>query len=194
MHNYFRHIKLPFDIDLSEFAKFDCNLTLTSYCRKSHDLPIIFVDFLKSRGMHLLNVASFHTPANGMLPCHIDLDKLSNFAKLNFSYGAPDSRMFWYKLKEGYELNIQANDFTTKYYAKTPNSLVSYVTIPLNKCILQTSTIIGTPTLVNTGQPHSIFNSNNSSRWTVCVALTNLNSTEPLQFADIEQRLSDCII
>jgi hypothetical protein len=144
--------------------------------------------------MQIANVDCFYTPPKGMLPCHVDLDRISNYGKLNFSYGAPNSRMFWYALKPGYELEVEVNSSTAGDYTLPQGSRVSYVHIPLNQCILKESTKIRKPTLINAGQPHSVLNSDNESRWTLCVSFYDAsNLSKLLDFEDIADRLSDCI-
>jgi hypothetical protein len=171
---YFAHVKLPFEHDYSEFAKYEPKQNL-DYLIKPHDvLGPDLPEFLKSVGLVLTHTALFYTDAKTLLPIHTDMSDFPNFAKLNFAYGAEGSRMFWYELKDGYT-PVPKVTADTQRYRVAEGKKVSYVSIPPDKCTIAASAKIGAPTLINAGQPHSMLNNTNEKRWCISIPLAGLD-------------------
>jgi len=186
---YFRHLKLPFEFDLSDLAIFDTDTDKLGYTMLDNSLlDANITDFFKSHGFELISVASFYTPPGGILATHVDLDKLSNICKFNFCYGARGSRMYWYTLKQGY---IPVVDLKNNgYYVKSRYALVSHLDIHQSQCVYAASTMIGTPTIVNVGQPHSVINMSKEGRWNLCLMFENKQG-QILEIDEAEETLKE---
>lgn len=188
---YFQHIKLPFEHDFSQLAVWDDDPKNFGYSvRDANYLGQPIIDCLKERGVYFAHVALFHTPPRGFLPIHTDTYILPNFAKLNFVYGGQASSMQWYKLKPGYVLQPVITDDQKKYRTPT-GSDVAYVSIPGGECTLAARTRIGTPTLINAGQPHSVLNNTDEHRWCISVPLRSLVDDHKLEFSEAAELLKD---
>lgn len=188
---YFQHLKFPFEVDLFAAAKFEVAQETFGYkVLDRESLGTDICNLLESHGLFILNVDTFHTPAVGVLRPHIDLDKVSNFCKIAFSYGAYGSRMYWYTLQEGFEVKLDESN--RGYYAPTPGTKSSHIFLPRESCISAASARIGTPTLVNVGQPHGVINYSKESRWTICVTFTNAQGGL-VEFDEAKEKLKDYV-
>jgi hypothetical protein len=190
--NYFQHLKLPFEFDLSNIAKFDVETSTFNY--KILDKTLVdkrIINLLEMHGLFVLNVDIFYTPPGGVLRPHIDLDKLSNFCKINFCYGAHGSRMYWYTLQNGYTLQLDLNN--NGYYAPTPGTVATHILIPRQMCVSAASTMIGTPTLVNVGQPHGVINYSKEGRWCLCITCVNKQGCI-VEFDEARDKLKEYIV
>lgn len=192
---YYRHIKFPFDFDLSNIAKFDTDLTTLGYTKLSNDVmdPII-TNFLLDHKIVISTVASFYTPPGGILGIHIDLNELNDLCKINFCYGGGASRMNWYRVKPGIELKSEVSDFTTRYYDKSEGIAVSHISLQRDWCDYADSAKIRKPTLVKVGQPHGVINVSKEGRWNLCLTLCDPNDNHLLHFGEVEERLTDYLV
>ena len=136
------------------------------------------------------HIALFLTPPRMMLPIHTDTYILPNFAKLNFVYGAKGSSMNWYKLKPGYEVVPMMTDDQKRYRTPT-GSDVAYVSIPGSACTIAARASIGTPTLINAGQPHSVLNNTDEHRWCISIPLRAISDDHKLEFDEADEMLKE---
>lgn len=189
--NYFAHLKLPFDLDMSELAKFDYDPNKLGYTVKDASLvDQRLIDLLASFNLKIAHIGCFYTPPHTLLPIHCDTASMQNFCKLNFAYGdeVDKARMIWYRLKDGFVPKIVRTPDHERYVSKAGD--VSYVSIPSDQAIPVASAIVRT-TLVNVGRPHSVINTADSARWALSLPLRDVHSNETLEFDDVHSRLKE---
>lgn len=189
MSPYYEHVTLPFELNLTEFAKFDCGLRDFGYLVKDHStIDSNLVKFLAGRGMYISHTALFHTPPFARLPVHSDIPSVQNFAKLNVCGNAEGSRMFWYKLLDGWQPAPLIPDDSKKYHTP-PGNVPSYVSIPDNRVQYAASTKVKV-TWVNASIPHSVLNNTPERRWVVSMPLRDLETKEMVNFEEGARRFA----
>ena len=177
---YYAHLSLPLNITLRHLATFRCNLAKLSHVSRSvHDVPKKLKQFLLDRDIVIGHCEAFYTPPGAELPIHIDRSEFSELCKLNFSYGAPKSKMHWWRFTGD-----------TVPPALTTGIGTPYVNFDKQHCELVDSTTIGT-TLVNAGQPHSIENNTSGFRFTFSCVLHDMKTGTQLTLNEAADRLHE---
>lgn len=183
----FLHVKFPFEQDLVGLersvreAAHSFNLfhpkQLVQFPFDISLLPAGLQEWLKPRGIEATFTMGFYTPPHEYLSIHIDTwkDNVQDVVKLNWQFGAQGSRMQWYSLKPGVDLQ--------KYRNRRSHIGTPYIAPQHTDVTYQESTKIGTPTLINAGGPHSVINSTNEGRYVLCASIRRPNS-EFLSFED----------
>lgn len=177
---YAANIKLPFDLDLRSAAIFSCPPNKLGHVVK--DVSTIdhrLVKFLSDHQIKIGHAEAFYTPPRCPLPIHIDSDKISDLAKMNFVYGAKGSTMSWWALKNpGAPLPVKLTSIGTKYVLISPEDATLMHTVE-----------IGRPTIVNVGRPHSINNSTPYMRWCLSLVMWGLDVNRNLTIDECVERL-----
>lgn len=177
---YYAHLSLPLNITLRHLATFRCDLTrLAHVSRSAQDVPKKLKHFLLDRGIALGHCEAFYTPPNSQLSIHIDRDRFSELCKLNFSYGAPESKMHWWKFTGSIVPPVLTTGIGTQY-----------IKFDKKNCELADTTSIGT-TLVNAGQPHSIENNTAGLRFTFSCVLHDSKTRAQLTLNEAADRLHE---
>jgi len=141
MHNlYHQPLELPVLFTVDEL---DSKSRLTHYSGSHPELDL----FLLQQGVQIREAQRFYTPPNDILPPHVDCDHVNNYTKLNYVFGGAGSRMNWFRLKPGAKTMALSTGANTRYLAAMPVDLE-----PVH------SASVGFPSLVNSGQFHSITN------------------------------------
>jgi hypothetical protein len=169
--------KLQIDIDLSPLE--DIRVSHTTNTMMIFEYPSVdenLKSFLKPLDMFVSRAEVFHTPANGKLPIHVDMDRYSNICKLNWVVGGGE--MVWWKVKEDIPLR----------YHKTPIG-TKYLLFEEDECEPIYREKIGLPSLVNVGVPHSINNDTDESRWCVSHNINCLLTGKQIEWYDAIRRL-----
>ena len=130
-------------------------------------------NFLLPLDVKIIHSELFYTPPGYTLRAHIDTVN-DDHCKLNFVYGGTDSLMQWWRLK----------DSTLVLESKFNSTGTPYIPVNIDDCDLVWSAKIGTPSLVNVGQPHSVINHSNSPRWCFSHVLADVKKKWVLQWDD----------
>ena len=105
---------------------------------------------------------------------HVDGGMMDAACKLNWTFGAKDSRMVWWKPK--HQVTNESPKITQKG--------TRYLDFDESECTMLGSAEIGQPSLVNVGVPHNIINSTDQTRWCVSYTLGMIGKDENLQWPD----------
>lgn len=163
----------------------DCDpMKLHQWRIGTDQIPVPILRTLMERDLFVIHGEGFHTPANALLPIHVDGPELTQRAKLNWSWGSPGSKMMFWKLKSG----KSATEMTTGIGTR-------YLTMNAADCVPVHSCEIGSlkPTLVNVGQPHSVMNMKPNRRWVLSLVLGERKSGEPIDIETAAERLKDLV-
>jgi hypothetical protein len=184
MSKYSKNLVIPFELDLfpsvkasGEGAPLD-KLGHFKYDKSS--LPQELIEFMRERDLQPGHCEVFYTPPGASLPIHVDGEKLSNLAKINWCYGGPGSMMTWYKLLVP-ESEVEQ---------KQTGLETSYLIPSFKQCRMIHSAKIGLPTLVNVGVPHAVINPSRVGRWVLSVVPYDLQLGSNLSFDVALERLS----
>jgi hypothetical protein len=189
---YYQHLRLPFEHDYSEIAKWNVpNPEILGYqIMKETMFDSRLYDLLYERGVRMAHVSMFYTPPKTLLPIHSDHAGQPRFAKLNFCYGASGARMFWYKLKPNYVPEMIVTEDHKKYRVPEGEK-VSYVSMTSADCTFAASALIGTPTLLDAGSPHSVVNNTDEARWVLSIPMRSVQDNHLLDFDETAELLKD---
>jgi len=185
MNQFCRHLKIPFELDTTELVSIQ-----SSY--KDLANPFVFdiqvdpviVSYLKTNfNIDVTHGEVFYTPPKGQLPIHIDVygDEIT---KMNWIYGATDSEMIWYKVKDPNKpLNKQLTPIGTPY-----------VLYNLEDCDKIFSDRIQKPSIINAAIPHGVINPTDIGRWCVSYVLLDGVIMEKLKWNDAVSRFKNIIV
>lgn len=130
--------------------------------------------FLDSKGIGISHAEVFYTLPGKVIPIHVDTFAISNCCKLNFVYGATQSLMQWWKLKDSAAMPA---------VSVTPIG-TEYLRFNKDDCDLVWQTTVGCPSLVNAGQPHSVLNCTDQTRKTLSLVLFDKKTQHLLKWDD----------
>jgi hypothetical protein len=147
----------------------------------SQDLHPNFLRIINDKRLTVIHAEVFKTNfLNNSWPIHIDADNsLGDVPKINWVYGNQECPMIWYKLKNPNNRSEQKVTATgTGYYDFDPDTVEEI-----------DRTFIQTPTIIQSGVPHTVINSSNKNRW--CVSIVLKKDNELLTFANLVNEFSD---
>jgi hypothetical protein len=170
------HVKLKLPV---EFVVNESNSVL-SICPYTDSHPDL-IDFLLSCGISIREAQRFYIPPNGTTPPHVDCNHKNNYAKLNYVFGGQDSIMMWHQLKAGHAAKSMLSPIGTKYLYAQAQDLESEPVF---------STQIGFPSLINSGQFHSVINGPEPRICYSFILTYAENPNQNIDWADAVSRLS----
>lgn len=200
MNNYHQNLNFPTTFLPSENIIAFMAPLIHKYCLKfnpeerqfyilpTNEIPKEFSDWFNKTfpGVEIATWEIFYTPAGHTMPIHSDgYQPFVDFVKINYVYNSPDSTMNWHGVPEGTVIESGLNEHHRPYTVVDPKI-----------CKLEHSAHIGTPSLVNVGQLHSVDNTKGKTgRW--CFSLVPyIPSRKPLsrlQFAESLELFKDYI-
>lgn len=139
------------------------------------DLNFKFLKLLADKNLKIIHAEIFKTNfLNKSWPIHIDADNgQGDVPKINWVYGDQTCPMIWYKLKD---LNNRPKEKTTAtgtgYYDFDPGTVEEI-----------DRTFVGTPSIIQSGIPHTVINSSNKNRW--CVSIVVKKDDQLLTFEQL---------
>jgi hypothetical protein len=181
---YYAHLKLPFDLDLRATAKFKCNpMELGHALKNVADIDQRLIDFLAAYHIKIGHAEAFYTPPKRFLPIHVDHDKFSDLAKMNFVYGANGSTMSWWELNDpNFEPLVRLTSVGTKYIYVNQDDAHMVETVQ-----------VGRPTLVNVGRPHSVSNTTPAMRFCLSLVMWGSDVQRDLTISECIERLKEFV-
>ena len=176
---YALDLRLPFETDFRGITERECDLTKLHQFRVHSELiPSSMHKFLAEQEIYISHAEAFYTPARQLLPIHSDGVWPNTMTKLNFCWGGAGSKMLWWKLKPYVEPVLLTTKIGTQYS-----------TMNAKDCITIASHTIKLPTLVNVGQPHSVFNMGSEGRWVLSLVLYDVKTNIALRWDEAFLRL-----
>ena len=109
----------------------------------------------------------FYTPPFGHLGIHIDGARQHDNCMLNFVWGSDNHKMFWYTMNPTFAVEV-----------KTFTNNDNYISVPEEVVTKIDETIVGHPTIVKVGIPHSVKNYSTTGRWCLSIDLKYIGSNE----------------
>lgn len=128
--------------------------------------------------------AFYNSPNGGGIIVHTDLGQEQDLAKFIWSFGAPGSKMIWWK--------VERPEFIQKNFQSVGNSDFLYIEERYCRKVFEQE--ISGPSLVQTGGFHSTYNPTPYKRWTLSLLLWDLETGKRLSFSEAYLRLKSHII
>jgi hypothetical protein len=174
MNNYCCNLQLPVEL-------FEPEIDVVSWLQSHQNfrghfnisptsLNPAFVIWLNNLGLSIRLVEVFYRTPNSKCLIHIDTAKSGDFAKLNWVYGGGSAVMTWYEEKDNSVVDITTTPINSKalLYQESQVTLVH-------------SQLVGTPSLVQVGVPHSVVGVT-EDRFCICVVFVNTKTLQKLTF------------
>jgi hypothetical protein len=134
-------------------------------------------EFFDELGVQVRMCQAIYCSGQEKIHIHADDKKISDFAKINWTWGDPESELRWWSIEDESKLFI----------CPTPDDLRpvigdSYVCASEHNCKLLYSQNITKPSLVNAGMLHSVYNPSPIGRITLSLLIEKDN--ENIKFLD----------
>jgi hypothetical protein len=141
---YCKSVSIPYEPILDTRIITDVQQHHTTF--DTSRLNLNFVNYLTKLNVTVAFAEIFYTKTNIVTPIHID-SNIGDFVKINYIYGGQDSYMMWYE---------PISESSGKHAITCVGSpFVAYTKSEVRPIYLQTIT---TPSIVQVGCPHNIFN------------------------------------
>lgn len=136
-----------------------------------------FDDYLKPFNVSICKTEIFYTPPGHVMPIHSDTPDLGkNHTKINWVFGDPGHKMYWWKPRDGVKLD------------QTPTDVgMVYTNYNMEDCDLLWTAEAGCPSMVNVGIPHNVYNSTKRGRWNISFTILDNDTNEILQWDKAEK-------
>lgn len=131
-----------------------------------------FVDFMENiPGLRIPSWEAFYTPPGGKIWIHGDSDKITDFARINLSWGPNDSELVWWEPKTGVKLEPIVTAFGENYLRADEKD-----------CNVIHRAVINRPSIVQVGMLHSTRNPGPGGRWTLAIPLAEKSEPKRVSF------------
>ena len=131
-----------------------------------------FVDFMESiPGLRIPSWEAFYTPPGGKIWIHGDSDKITDFARINLSWGPNDSELVWWEPKTGVKLEPIVTAFGENYLRSDEKD-----------CNVIHRAVINRPSIVQVGMLHSTWTPGPGGRWTLAIPLAEKSEPKRVSF------------
>lgn len=131
-----------------------------------------FVDFMENiPGLRIPSWEAFYTPPGGKIWIHGDSDKITDFARINLSWGPNDSELVWWEPKTGVKLEPIVTAFGENYLRADEKD-----------CNVIHRAVINRPSIVQVGMLHSTWNPGPGGRWTLAIPLAEKSEPKRVSF------------
>jgi hypothetical protein len=131
-----------------------------------------FVDFMESiPGLRIPSWEAFYTPPGGKIWIHGDSDTITDFARINLSWGPNDSELVWWEPKTGIKLEPIVTAFGENYLRADEKD-----------CNVIHRAVINRPSIVQVGMLHSTWNPGPGGRWTLAIPLAEKSEPKRVSF------------
>jgi hypothetical protein len=159
---YHRYLDIPVDPNIDLFNRIEYDTAHYNHVKvEKEEINPDLIKWFKQFDVEIVWLEAFYTPPNGgKLPVHTDAGKLNDYVKINWTYGALDSKLIWWHPIDDKYIVVVKTVFGTEY-----------LTIDEDKCTKLYETEITQPSLVNAGQFHSTYNPSTTGRWTLSLPL-----------------------
>ena len=137
-----------------------------------------FKDFLMPLGIKIYFYEIFYTAPKSTIPIHND--GVETIVKINWVFGANDSTMQWWEVKD--------ENHTPTFHITEIGTECEVFDVQKCTCVYKEKII--SPSLVNVRQLHSIDNSTNEGRWCMSFALYDIDKKQPLTWDDAVSKLN----
>jgi len=179
---YHRFLDIPIDPEIDLFEREDYETLLYRHVTVDPaDVNPKLVEWFEKIGIKFHLFEAFYTPPyGGKIPVHTDTTEICDVAKVNWTFGAPGSKLIWWKAKDTKYIN--------KFHTEFGNE---YLTAEQKNCKRLFEAEIKKPSLVNIGQFHSTYNPTDEGRWTLSLPLVTLDDTRRLTWDEAVELLQD---
>lgn len=174
-NKYHRYLNLPIDPKVNLFDRTDYDPMFYRHVRvDQQDINAEVVEWFENIGIHFYWFEAFYTPPfGGKIPIHTDTPELCDVVKINWTYGAPKSKLIWWEAKDSKYIDSFQTEFGAQYLTIKEKHAKRIYEAEINK-----------PSLVNIGHFHSTYNPTSQGRWTLSLPLMHRDRSTRLDWTE----------
>ena len=194
---YHRYLNLPFEPNVDLFKLFEYDPTKNTHLTvEVTELNPELVAWFDQFDIKIFWAEALYTAPGDKLPVHTDTEDISEFIKVNWTYGAPGSTTRWWKTTP--ENYIKGFPVYLDCYTKSTEE-PTYFNAPLllaeeQNCTMVYEAEINKPSLVNAGEFHSTYNPTQEGRWTLALPLINKQTEQFVTWSEAIEKFNGYII
>ena len=164
---YYKHHDFKLGPIIDEKILYNIDPNKTHFKISILDLNRDFIRFFEEKDLMISLIEVFKLdPVHKFWPIHADGPMIQEYAKMNFVIGNKESPMVWYKAKNEISKQIKLTATGSRY-----------TEWELDEVEEVDRTFIQNGTLVQAGQPHTVYLKGYSTRWSVSISLTRYLKT-----------------
>lgn len=186
-NKFCRKLELGFDINTAPLAKIQEENAGLDRIKifTVLDIDPNLLAFLTELNLGIIHAEVFHIPAQETLLIHSDTGRAdTTWAKINFVFGLPGHKMIWWKLKDPQKaIDLQPLHNGPDYIAYQPEDCEP----------IFSEVITETGWLINSGDPHSVDNFTDASRWCLSYTLFDKEQDKILDWPTAVQKFAKFI-
>ena len=181
---FHRFLDIPVDPNIDLFNRMEYDINIYSHIKVSKEEinPELFC-WLEQFDFTIEWFEAFYTPPNGgKLPIHTDSQEVDDKVKINWTYGAPGSKLIWWEPRSDNYINTVKTAFGTTYLTADEDNCTKLYEVEIVK-----------PSLVNAGLFHSTYNPSSQGRWTLSLPLFKTGTQISLTWNEAMNKLNGII-
>jgi len=184
-NTYHRFLDIPSEPGVDLFSRTDYDPMFYRHVRLDKDeLNPNLLKWFEQFDIEVIWFEAFYTPPyGGQIPIHTDTPTFTDVVKINWTTGAPKSKLVWWEVKNPKNLSISATEFGSQYLTAKPRHCRKVWEVEVTK-----------PSLVNIGVLHSTWNPSEEGRWTLSLPLTDKHTGQRLLWADAVKRFENVLL
>lgn len=177
---YHRFLDIPVDPGVNLFNRTDYDPMFYRHVKlDKEEINPELVKWFERLGINFYWFEAFYTPPfGGKIPIHTDTPEVCDVVKVNWTYGAPGSKLLWWEPKDP----KYVDSFHTEFGAQ-------YLTAKEKHCRKIFEVEVKKPSLVNIGAFHSTYNPTEEGRWTLSLPLMDSSGTRRLVWREAVEQL-----
>lgn len=168
-------INYPYTIDRPNYYK---HVYPHNICETGNPLDQRLVKWIEEHNLKVQSSQLFYTAPNDSINIHVDHYGIGNHGKINMTWGHPDSRTNFWKLKDGKQFKVNQS-----------KNYIPVITAELDDVELIETFEINQLSIFNAGVLHSTHNPTNQGRWTMSIVVKIPGRLSPPSVEEIEERL-----
>lgn len=174
-NRYHRYLDIPVDPKINLFLKTDYDPMYYKHIAvEKEEINPDLIYWFDQFDIQLTWFEAFYTPPyGGKIPIHADTPTLCDVVKVNWTWGAPGSKLIWWEVKDEKNLEKFKTEFGSEYLTAEERHCKHVYEAEINK-----------PSLVNIGQLHSTWNPTEEGRWTLSLPLIEKYSSTRVLWDD----------
>ncbi len=172
---YHRYLDIPVSPNIDLFNRIDYDPSQCSHVKiEREEINPDLIKWFEEFNLTVVWFEAFYTsPNGGKLPIHIDSVIANDTVKVNWTYGAPESKLIWWEPVADKYIKTVQTEFGTEY-----------LTVEEQDCTKLYEVQINQPSLVNAGRFHSTHNPTAEGRWTLSLPLLDKYSGNNVRWED----------
>jgi len=183
-NRFHRFLDIPVDPKIDLFARTDYDPMYYRHMKvEDTEINLELAKWIEGLGFNPIWVEAFYTPPyGGKIPIHTDTPELSDVVKINWTYGAPKSKLIWWEPKHEKYIDTFQTEFGSPYLTAKERHCKKLLEVEINK-----------PSLVNIGTFHSTWNPTEEGRWTLSLPLVHISSERRVLWDEALDKLSEYV-